>query len=188
MAAASSAPGQSEYLGSSTIVPGPALDRARLMTASAHNDSGATKLFLASQAWLGYALTSYPFFFHAIFAGLIPPFSTFFTAVLDHYRIRPLHLHPNSVLVLAIFVCPAVALFRCFFSAQIFRRHRPWMRRLPHRGRLRRLVPSAWAAEEGREPPQALGVFGCTRLRCPLRDPLQASSKALRLESEGDGC
>ena len=95
--------------------------------ASTHNDYGATSMFLASEARGGRALTSYPFFFHAIFAGLIPPFSTFFTAVLDHYRIQALHLHPNSVLVLSIFafyceaflgVHPSVAFFRCFFSAR----------------------------------------------------------------------
>ena len=75
--ATSLALGQSEYLGSSTIVSSLALDRARLMMASAHNDYEATKLFLASETRLGYALTSYPFFFHAIFACLIPSFSTF---------------------------------------------------------------------------------------------------------------
>ena len=125
--AASSASGSPGYLGSSTIAPGPALERARLMVASDHNDYGATMLFLASEARGGRTLTSYPFFFHAIFAGLFSPFSTFFTAVLDHYRIWALHLHPNSVLVLAIFsfysgaflgVRPSVAFFRCFFSVR----------------------------------------------------------------------
>ncbi len=36
--------------------------------------------------------------------GLIPPFSSFFYEVLDFYEIRALHLAPNAVMVLAIFV------------------------------------------------------------------------------------
>uniref|UniRef100_A0A453P9W4 Transposase (putative) gypsy type domain-containing protein n=1 Tax=Aegilops tauschii subsp. strangulata TaxID=200361 RepID=A0A453P9W4_AEGTS len=58
-------------------------------------------------------------------AGLVPPFSDFFYAILSHYRIHALHLQPISILVLAIFafyceafvdVRPSVALFRHFFS------------------------------------------------------------------------
>ena len=120
-------PGPPRYLGPSTIAAGPALERARLMIASKHNDYGASKLLLASELLQGRALTCYPFFFHTIFAGLVPPFSTFFLAVLDHYRVRPLHLHPNTILTLALFafyceaflgVRPSVAFFRCFFSAR----------------------------------------------------------------------
>ena len=80
-------PGPRGYLGPSTIAAGPPLDRAQLMLASQHNDYGASVLILASEPLLGRALTCYPFFFHTIFAGLVPPFSSFFLAVLDHYRI-----------------------------------------------------------------------------------------------------
>ena len=120
-------PGPPGYLGPSTIVAGPALERARLMIASKHNDYGETALLLASEPLLGRLSTSYPFFFHTIFAGLIPPFSSFFLAVLDHYRVKPLHLHPNAILTLALFafyceaflgVRPSVAFFRCFFAAR----------------------------------------------------------------------
>ena len=41
--------------------------------------------------------TFYLFFMNAIVAGLVPPFSDFFYAVLSHYRLQALHLHPNFV-------------------------------------------------------------------------------------------
>ena len=55
----------------------------------------------------------------AVIAGLLPPFSEFFYAVLRHYKLQALHLHPNSILLLSIFayyceahveVMPSVAL------------------------------------------------------------------------------
>ncbi|KAE8810729.1 hypothetical protein D1007_12531 [Hordeum vulgare] len=67
----------------------------------------------------------YHFFLHSVFAGLVPPFSSFFTAILNHYGIQTLHLHPNYVLLLSVlaFYCeafvgvqPCVALLRHFFS------------------------------------------------------------------------
>ena len=72
----------------------------------------------------GRGSTFYPLFVSAIVAGLVPPFSEFFS-VLRHYNIQALHLHPNSVLLLAIFayyceahvgVKPSVALLRHYFS------------------------------------------------------------------------
>ena len=68
--------------------------------------------------------TFYPFFMNSVVAGLVPPFSDFFYAVLSHYKLHALHLHPNSVLLLSIFafyceafvgVMPSVALLRHFF-------------------------------------------------------------------------
>ena len=47
--------------------------------------------------------TFYLLFVSAIAAGLVPPFSEFFFSVLNHYDLQALHLHPNSVLLLAIF-------------------------------------------------------------------------------------
>ena len=67
----------------------------------------------------------FPFFLHSLFAGLVPPFSRFFFAILDHYQIHALHLQPNSVFLLSVFafyceafvgVKPSIALFRHFFS------------------------------------------------------------------------
>ena len=51
----------------------------------------------------GQGSTFYPLFVSAIAAGLVPPFSEFLFSVLRHYKLQALHLHPNSVLLLAIF-------------------------------------------------------------------------------------
>ncbi|KAE8803457.1 hypothetical protein D1007_20685 [Hordeum vulgare] len=70
----------------------------------------------------------YPFFLHSIYAGLVPPFSRFFSTVFDQYGIQALHLQPNSILFLSIFafyckafvgVQPSVALLRHFFSVRL---------------------------------------------------------------------
>lgn len=70
-----------------------------------------------------------PVFFHSLFAGLVPPFFDFLLAILEHDEIRLLHLHPNCILVLALFaylceaflgVMPSVALFRTFYSLRAF--------------------------------------------------------------------
>ena len=47
--------------------------------------------------------TFHPFFLNSVFAALVPPFSDFFYAVLSHYNLHALHLHPNCVLLLSIF-------------------------------------------------------------------------------------
>ena len=83
------------------------------------------KVFKAGSALPeGQGSTFYPFFVSAIAAGLVPPFSEFFFSVLRHYKLQALHLHPNSVLLLAIFayyceahigVQPLVALLRHYF-------------------------------------------------------------------------
>ncbi|KAE8782746.1 hypothetical protein D1007_43842 [Hordeum vulgare] len=70
----------------------------------------------------------YPFFLHSVFLGLVPPFSSFFTAILNHYGIQALHLQPNSILLLSVFafyyevfvgVRLSKALFRHFFSLRL---------------------------------------------------------------------
>ena len=99
------------------------LARLRQM-ATAWGIDGA-KVFKAGSATPeGQGSTFYPFFVSAIAAGLVPPFSEFFFPVLRHYKLQALHLHPNSVLLLAIFayyceahvgVRPSVALLRHYF-------------------------------------------------------------------------
>ena len=60
--------------------------------------------------------------------GLLPPFSTFFMAILEPYGLHMLHLHPNVVLIFATFayacetfvgVAPSVTLFRHYFVPRI---------------------------------------------------------------------
>ena len=62
------------------------------------------KVFKAGSATPeGQGSTFYPIFVSAIAAGLVPPFCEFFFSVLRHYKLQALHLHPNSVFLLAIF-------------------------------------------------------------------------------------
>ncbi|KAE8820504.1 hypothetical protein D1007_01652 [Hordeum vulgare] len=70
----------------------------------------------------------YPFFLHSVYAGRVPPFSSFFTTILNHYGIQALHLQPNSILLMSVFafyceafvgVRPLVALFRHFSSFRL---------------------------------------------------------------------
>ena len=82
----------------------------------------------ASRARIARAATEVPIFIDALWAGLIPPFSAFFNAVLEHYQIHMLHLDPQSVTLLAVFaflceamvgIAPSVALLRHFFSLHL---------------------------------------------------------------------
>ena len=97
----------------------------RLLTAGENNKKGKTELQAGSAEPEAKGSTFYPFFMNAVVAGLVPPFFEFFYAVLRHYKLQALHLHPNSVLLLSIFayyceahvgVMPSVALLRHFFS------------------------------------------------------------------------
>ena len=97
------------------------LEKVRHMAASATNEHGATVLKTVDNSFGDF----YPIFMHTLFAGLVPPFSDFFLAVLERYQIQVLHLHPNSILVLAIFaylceayigIPPSVDLFRSFYA------------------------------------------------------------------------
>ena len=78
------------------------LARVRQMAAAQGIDG--TKAFKAgSTIPKGRGSTFYPPFVNAIVAGLVPPFSEFLFSILCHYNLQALHLHPNSVLLLAIF-------------------------------------------------------------------------------------
>ena len=74
------------------------------------------------------AVIEVPIFIDALWAGLLPPFSAFFNAVLEHYQIHMLHLDPQSVSLLAVFaflceaivgIAPSVALLHHFFSLHL---------------------------------------------------------------------
>src|SRR4051812_31139507 len=98
---------------------------ARLHRMAVAQGLDGAKVFKAGSATPeGKGSTFYPLFVSSIAAGLVPPFSEFFFSVLRHYKLQALHLHPNSVLLLAIFayycvahvgVQPSVALLRHYF-------------------------------------------------------------------------
>ena len=105
-----------------TRVTAAAIARVRHLAAASTNEHGATEMRPAdSRLTEGF----YPIFLHTLYAGLVPPFSEFLLAILEVYQIQLLHLHPNSILILAIFahfceayigIRPSVALFRSFSS------------------------------------------------------------------------
>ena len=99
-----------------------------LLTVGESNERGKTELRAGSAEPEASRSTFYPFFMSSVVAGLVPTFSDFFYAVLSHYKLQALHLHPNSVLLLSIFafyceayvgVMPSVALLRHFFFLRI---------------------------------------------------------------------
>src|SRR3954471_19818122 len=98
--------------------------------AAAQGIDGAQVFKVGSATPEGRGSTFYPLFVSSIAASLVPPFSEFFFSVLRHYDLQALHLHPNSVLLLAIFayyceahmgVQPSVALLRHYFSLRVTR-------------------------------------------------------------------
>ena len=105
------------------------LARLRRM-AAAWGIDGAKVFKVGSALPEGQESTFYPLFLTAIVSGLAPPFSEFFFSVLCRYNLQALHLHPNSVLLLAIFayyceahvgVQPSVALLRHYFCLRTSR-------------------------------------------------------------------
>ena len=105
-----------------------AMDKVRPMLASSFNEWGRTVAWPVSQACVDRTATEVPFFIDALWAGLVPPFSTFFNAVLAHYQIHMLHLDPQSVTLLSVFafvceamvgIAPSVALLLLFFSLHL---------------------------------------------------------------------
>ena len=100
----------------------------RPVLTSSFNEWGKTVAWPASRASIHRTVTEVRFFVDALWAGLVPPFSAFFNAVLSHYQIHMMHLDPQSVTLLAIFafvceamvgIAPSVALLRHFFSLHL---------------------------------------------------------------------
>ena len=81
-----------------------------------------------SCSFVDRTVTEVLIFLDTLWAGLIPPFSTFFNAVLSHYQIHMLHLGPQSIVLLVVFafvceamvgIAPSMALLRHFFSLHL---------------------------------------------------------------------
>jgi hypothetical protein len=112
-------------LGRSTVLNLEGLDKVLPALAADTNEWKATSAWPASKRPADLAVTEIPIFIHALAAGLVPPFSDFFNAILSHYQILVLHLDPGSITLLSTFaflceamvgIFPSVALFRHFFS------------------------------------------------------------------------
>ena len=123
----------------SSLSAAPAVDRSIIVNreglgkvssalATIFNECGRTTAWPASRFSIDRIITEVPYFVDALWAGLIPPFSDFFNAVLSHYQIHMMHLGPDSITLLAVFafVCeamvgiiPSVALLRHFFALHL---------------------------------------------------------------------
>jgi hypothetical protein len=91
------------------------------------NERGATIIAHASEVF-GHEARDARVFFWFLVAGMIPPMLLFLHAAISTYGVNLAHLHPNALLMLAIFhyfceefvgVRPSVALFRVFFEARL---------------------------------------------------------------------
>ena len=121
-------PAVEPVLGRSRVLNDEAMDKVRPMLASSFSEWGETVAWPASRTRMARAATEVPIFIDALWASLIPPFSAFFNAVLEHYQIHMLHLDPQSVTLLAVFaflceammgIATSVAFFRHFFSLHL---------------------------------------------------------------------
>jgi hypothetical protein len=101
------------------------LQTVREMVGSKNNEWGTTRIWHDHAPRDTLPATAQPFFLFSVFAGLVPPFSPFFLAILETYGIQAIHLHPKSVTLLAVFdyaceawigIKPSVAYFRHVFS------------------------------------------------------------------------
>jgi hypothetical protein len=95
------------------------------MVGSKNNEWGATRIWHGRAPRDTLPLIAQPFFLFSVFAGLLPPFSPFFLAILETYGIQAIHLHPKPVTLLAVFayayeawigIKPSVAYFHHLFS------------------------------------------------------------------------
>ena len=83
-----------------TRAAGEAIARVRHLVAASSNEHGVTEMRPSGSR---LAEGFYPIFIHNLYAGFVPPFSDFLLVILEVYQIQLLHLHPNSILILAIF-------------------------------------------------------------------------------------
>jgi hypothetical protein len=101
------------------------LQTIREMVGSKNNEWGTTCIWHGRAPRDTLPTMAQPFFLFSVFAGLVPPFSLFFLAILETYGIQAIHLHPKTVTLLAVFayaceawigIKPSVAYFRHLFS------------------------------------------------------------------------
>ena len=84
-------------VGRSRVLNQEAMGKVCPALASSFNEWGGTVAWPASRASIDRTATEVWFFVDALWAGLVPPFSAFFNAVISHYQIHMLHLDPQSV-------------------------------------------------------------------------------------------
>lgn len=103
----------------SRIVNVEGLDKVRHLVGGQNNEWGETRLKVAGTRESD--ATDAPIFVVFFAAGLVPPISAFFCAVLEHYQIHLLHLRPNAILTLSLFAHLCEAFVGVMLSLQLFR-------------------------------------------------------------------
>ena len=71
-------------VGRSLVLNQEAMDKVCPALTTSFNEWGGTVAWPASRASIDWMATEVPFFVDALWAGLVPPFSAFFDAVLSH--------------------------------------------------------------------------------------------------------
>jgi hypothetical protein len=106
---------------------GPGLEQLAGYMADESNERGPTVLAHAHEE-TGHGARYARVFLCFFMAGMVPPMSLLLHVVLNTYRVVLAHLHPNTLLALAIFqhlceayvrVHPSVALFRVFYDTHL---------------------------------------------------------------------
>ena len=85
LSSTSAPPAVEPAVGRSLVLNDEAMGKVRPMLATRFNEWGRTVAWPASRARIDRAATEVPIFIDALWAGLVPPFSAFFSAVLEHY-------------------------------------------------------------------------------------------------------
>lgn len=128
LSSSSSPPAIEPAIGRSLVLNLEALGKVCPALASSFNECGKTMAWPPSYNSIDRTVTEVRFFVDALWAGLVPPFSTFFNVVLSHHQIHMMHLHPQSITLLDVFafvceamvgIAPSVALLRHFFSLHL---------------------------------------------------------------------
>ena len=90
--------------------PAEGLGKVSSALATTFNECERTTSWPTSHFSIDRIVTEVPYFADALWAGLVPPFSDFFNAMLSHYQIHMMHLGPESIAVLSVFafVCEAM--------------------------------------------------------------------------------
>ena len=92
------AEGSPTVLEDSKVFDAEGLARVLPLVAGPSNKFGETRIHHGSTTVERSAGSIQPIFLHSLVAGLVPPFSDFFLAILTHYDIHLLHLPPRCAL------------------------------------------------------------------------------------------
>ena len=86
-----SPPSAAPAVNQSIILNLEALDKVSSALATIFNECGRTMVWPVSHFSVDRIVTEVRYFTDALWAGLVPPFSDFFNAVLSHYQIHMMH-------------------------------------------------------------------------------------------------